>query len=112
MRLKEPAPGGCQGKKRGVGAGRSKAQDTAPNALTAARSWLRSRVRAGTVETGGCEADRVRQDETPRGEREAGAVLWPHLTGFLKGVAPGVDARQGRDAVRGSTRSAKTRSAA
>lgn len=50
------------------------------------------------------------RDETPRGERESGAALWPHLTGHLGGrVASGIDARQGRDAVRGSTRSAKAR---
>lgn len=26
------------------------------------------------------------RDETPRGERESGAVLWPHLTGLLRGT--------------------------
>jgi len=74
VRLKEPAPGGCQGKKRGVGAGRSAAQDSAPNALTAARSRLRSRVRAGAVETGGSKRIVFDRGETPRGERECGAA--------------------------------------
>lgn len=47
------------------------------------------------------------RDEPPRGERGCGGRLRPSPDRALRGlgVASGVDARQGRDAVRGSTRS-------